>query len=250
MDPALLREREAFKRRALAQPALENKKTSKVGKTSSRSGARAADFGAQSQSAKAKLELAQMKSMSSGGFGSSSGVSQLKFGVLAKIVRHMKVSPVLYAELSSGLRSQPASLLHWFQSRYMERMDHPLTLEEILDETKQLDVSNKVRVWLQTDALKDNPKILCNQDGTYEYKPPFNIKKKTGLLRLLRQYDHKGCGGIFLEDIQESLPNCDKIIRNLTEEKQIVVVTRQIDKKKVRMYSALLRRFIFHYSLG
>jgi len=47
------------------------------------------------------------------------GSTQYKFGVLAKIVKHMK-------------------------ARHQEGDDHPLTLEEILDETNQLDVGSKV----------------------------------------------------------------------------------------------------------
>ena len=34
-----------------------------------------------------------------------------------------------------------------------------LSLEEILDETNQLDVSGKTRQWLQQEALNHNPKI-------------------------------------------------------------------------------------------
>ena len=48
-----------------------------------------------------------------------SGSSQYKFGVLAKIVKHLKV-------------------LH------QEGGDHPLSLEDILDETNQLDVGAKI----------------------------------------------------------------------------------------------------------
>lgn len=47
------------------------------------------------------------------------GSTQYKFGVLAKIVKHMK-------------------------ARHQEGDDHPLMLEEILDETNQLDVGSKV----------------------------------------------------------------------------------------------------------
>lgn len=47
------------------------------------------------------------------------GSSQYKFGVLAKIVKHMK-------------------------ARHQDGDDHPLALEEILDETNQLDVGTKV----------------------------------------------------------------------------------------------------------
>jgi hypothetical protein len=39
------------------------------------------------------------------------------------------------------------------KSRHMEGLDHPLTLEEILDETNQLDVTGKTKQWLLTEAL-------------------------------------------------------------------------------------------------
>lgn len=53
-------------------------------------------------------------------YKSMAGSSQYKFGVLAKIVKHMK-------------------------SRHQHGDDHPLNLEEILDETNQLDVGSKVK---------------------------------------------------------------------------------------------------------
>lgn len=58
-----------------------------------------------------KLDMVNYKTMS--------GSTQYKFGVLAKIVKHMK-------------------------ARHQEGDDHPLSLEEILDETNQLDVGSKV----------------------------------------------------------------------------------------------------------
>ena len=41
----------------------------------------------------------------------------------------------------------------------------------------------------------------------------YKIKDKKSLLRLLKQHDLKGHGGIFLEDIQESLPHCEKHLK-------------------------------------
>lgn len=58
-----------------------------------------------------KLDMVNYKTMA--------GSTQYKFGVLAKIVKHMK-------------------------ARHQDGDDHPLTLEEILDETNQLDVGSKV----------------------------------------------------------------------------------------------------------
>lgn len=53
-------------------------------------------------------------------YKTATGSSQYRFGVLAKIVKHMR-------------------------TRHQEGDMHPLTLEEILDETNQLDVGTKVK---------------------------------------------------------------------------------------------------------
>jgi transcription initiation factor TFIIE subunit beta len=49
-----------------------------------------------------------------------SGSSQYRFGVLAKIVKHMR-------------------------TRHQDGDDHPLSLEDILDETNQLDIGSSVK---------------------------------------------------------------------------------------------------------
>lgn len=53
-------------------------------------------------------------------YKSSTGSSQYRFGVLAKIVKHMR-------------------------TRHQDGEQHPLSLEEILDETNQLDAGSKVK---------------------------------------------------------------------------------------------------------
>ncbi len=82
MDSALLREREAFKRKAMALPTVENKKSKHSASSSSSSKHRPPKDGAgtSGSAAKAKLDLQQMKQI-------ASGSSQFKFGVLARIVR-------------------------------------------------------------------------------------------------------------------------------------------------------------------
>ena len=74
-------------------------------------------------------------------------------------------------------------------------------------------------------------------DGTYIYKPPYDIMSKKALMKMLRRYDLRGMGGVFLEDIQESLPKFENIIRRLTEEDKILVVQRTVDKKKVVFFN-------------
>ncbi|XP_004924732.1 general transcription factor IIE subunit 2 [Bombyx mandarina] len=199
MDPALLREREAFKKKALATPSIEKKKrddsefkddSKKKSKSSS------------SVSSGPKLDASNYKTMT--------GSSSYRFGVLARIVRHMR-------------------------ARHQDGDDHPLSLDEILDETNQLDVGNKIKQWLQTEALQSNPKIECSPDGKFNFKPVYKIKDKKSLLRLLKQQDLKGLGGILLEDVQESLPHCERALKHLAQE--ILYITRHTDKKKILFYN-------------
>jgi len=215
MNSELLREREAFKRKAMAVPVVESRpkeSSSSSGppppKSHKKPAKKAADLGAQSLSAQSKLDMAQMKQLG----GQSSAY---KFGVLTKIVRHMK-------------------------TRHMAGEDQPLTLEDILDETRQLDVTSKIKLWLSSEALNSNPKISASErmtpDGpqyTYLFKPPFEISSKKMLIRLLEKYDRQGLGGIFMEDLQESLPRCEKIINILLDQDRIIVINRGADKKKV-----------------
>ncbi|KAF7384100.1 hypothetical protein HZH66_012350 [Vespula vulgaris] len=201
MDPALLRERELFKKRALTTPTVEKKKKEQE-KDTSRDDQYKKKTKSSVVSTGPKLDMVNYKTMI--------GSTQYKFGVLAKIVKHMR-------------------------ARHQDGDDHPLTLEEILDETNQLDIGSKVKTWLQTEALLKNPKIDVTPDGRFAFKAMYKIKDKKSLLRLLKQQDLKGLGGILLEDIQESLPHCDKHLKSLQNE--ILLITRPLDKKKIVFYN-------------
>uniref|UniRef100_T1JLJ2 Transcription initiation factor IIE subunit beta n=1 Tax=Strigamia maritima TaxID=126957 RepID=T1JLJ2_STRMM len=202
MDPALLRERELFKKRAIATPVVE-KRIKKEPQSHDGPGKSKSKPSSQSKSSqKAPTDTFSYKTMQ--------GSSQYKFGVLAKVVKHMK-------------------------QRHLDGDCHPLTFEEILDETNQLDLGSNMKRWLVTEALTSNPKIHVSPEGRYSFKPPFNIKDKRGLLRLLQNYDQRGLGGIYLEDVHESLPNADKCIKILGN--QILTLIRPIDKRKVLFYN-------------
>jgi transcription initiation factor TFIIE subunit beta len=67
--------------------------------------------------------------------------------------------------------------------------------------------------WLQTEALISNPKIEITPDGRYLFKAPYKLRDKKSLLKLLKHHDLKGMGGVLLEDVQESLPHCEKALK-------------------------------------
>jgi len=123
--------------------------------------------------------------------------------------------------------------------RFSQGDSDAVTLEELLDDTNQIDISLRQRQWLETEALRNNPKVELTEDGKYKFKPAFKLENRKSLLRLLDKYDREGKGGIPLEDIQESLPKAERIIKNLLEEEEprIIVLTRLTDKKKVVYYN-------------
>ncbi|XP_030643770.1 transcription initiation factor IIE subunit beta [Chanos chanos] len=202
MDPALLRERELFKKRALNTPAVEKRPASSEGGSSKKKKSKPdKDVSAASK---------HSSDSSNGSFNlkALSGSSGYKFGVLARIVNYMK-------------------------TRHQRGDTHPLTLEEILDETKLLDIGMKQKQWLMSEALVSNPKIEV-RDGKYAFKPKYNLKDKKALLRLLDKHDQLGLGGVLLDDVEEGLPNSAKAIKALGD--QIIFVTRP-DKKKILFYN-------------
>ncbi|XP_045461003.1 general transcription factor IIE subunit 2 [Harmonia axyridis] len=198
MDPALLRERELFKKRALSTPTVEKKKVESKPDVS------------REEKKKAKPPSAPRLDINT--YKTSSGSSQYRFGVLAKIVKHMK-------------------------TRHQDGETHALTLDEILDETNQLDIGSKVKHWLQTEALVDNPKIEALPDNKFLFKSTYKLKDKKSLLKLLRQHDLKSLGGVLMDDVQESLPHCEKVLKSLLNQNEIVIVQRTVDKKKILFYN-------------
>lgn len=64
-----------------------------------------------------------------------------------------------------------------------------------------------------TEALVNNPKIEVLPDQKFVFKAMYKIRDRKSLLRLLKQQDLKGLGGILLEDIQESLPHSEKALK-------------------------------------
>jgi len=122
------------------------------------------------------------------------------------------------------------------RDRHMAGEDHPLNIHEILDETSQLDCSSKTKMWLENEALRQNPKIEVVDGDKFIYKPPYKLRDKKSLLKLLKRKDLNGEGGIFYDDVNESLPKAEKIVQNLTADAKIIQIPRPCDKRKVLFY--------------
>ncbi|XP_075887204.1 general transcription factor IIE subunit 2-like [Nelusetta ayraudi] len=205
MDPALLREGERFKKRALSTPAVEKRPVSSDSGTHKKKQP-IVDGGSSSGS--------NLSAESSNDNVNVKGNSGFKFGPLPKIVDCMK-------------------------TRHHNGNTHFLTLDEILNETNLLDLSIKQKQWLMNEALVNNPKIEV-RDGTYGFKPKHNLKDKKALLRLLDKHDQLGLGGVLLDDVEEGLPNSAKAIKALGDQ---IISVNMPDKKKILFYND--KRFQF-----
>ena len=65
-------------------------------------------------------------------------------------------------------------------------------------------------------ALLNNPKLSVRQeDGVdkFLFKPIYDVRDRKGLLNLLKKHDLLGLGGVLLDDVEESVPNFQKVLR-------------------------------------
>lgn len=137
-----------------------------------------------------------------------------------------------------------AKIVKWLKERYLTGDSEPLTLEDILDETEQMDISSRTKAWLENEVLEQNPRIrVVRPEGDskgpvkYQFKPLIDVKDRKTLRKYLMDKYQAGEGAVWLDDILESLPHANRAIKWLVENEHIVVITRQIDKRKVVFYN-------------
>ncbi|PAA63065.1 hypothetical protein BOX15_Mlig019484g3, partial [Macrostomum lignano] len=219
MDPALLRERKKFAKQMAAstESALAAAKQAKAAAAAAAASAASSSAASQNQQHRHQPSFFHQPHQQQQQHHHPQ-VQGVRFNALSRIIRHMK-------------------------SRHIEGQRHPLTLEEILEETKQEDLPQSVKIWLGQEALPQNPKLTMQQDGArraYIFKPIYDFRSgRNGakdLLKLLKQFDEcYGKGAVLKEDIEESLGNADEAIKILGH--RVTVLTRTSDKKVSYFYN-------------
>jgi len=181
MSNSLLRDRDAFLKRAAAVPVVEKRSEAKRARLS----------------APAKKPAVRKDATKN-------------FHLIAKIVNHMK-------------------------SKHLTGDAYPLTLHEMLEECAQNQtVTTGTRASLD-DALRNNPKmkVIDGEPVKFAFKPPIDgIKDKKSFIRYMEKYSNQGLGGQMKDDILESLPKAEKILK-YHEEKNNIYIHHRPDKKHI-----------------
>ena len=101
-------------------------------------------------------------------------------------------------------------IVDMLRERHREDLTYPMTFPDIQDAVREkhpnLSINTRQWAWLAKEALPNKEKIEVVDGNTYRYKPPYVLKGRKQLLKLLQRTDLSGGGGIMLEDVEESLP--------------------------------------------
>lgn len=206
MDPSLLKDLKDFKARSIKQPTVESKKSKPAHSTSDQPKSKSKE----PKRSYLPKELLQPKKPASPSIDYKTHTfrSKHKFAVLAAIVDFMK-------------------------NRHLQRKFEALSVDEILDQINYTDISPSDKAWLANEALKGNSKLV-HKDGKFSFKPKYYVKDKKQLLKLLERHEEAGSGGILLDDIRESLPDADEVVK--AAGRRITFITRPTDKKVVLFF--------------
>ncbi|KAL1456157.1 hypothetical protein WDU94_000906 [Cyamophila willieti] len=207
MDPALLKERDLFNKKAISTATVVKKKHALSSRTVQKKKSKTSQ-GEPGKTKKPKTNCFPSSVLLGSGSDITNSSQYNKFLVLTKIIELMK-------------------------RRHQNGLDYPLNIDEILFEINMENVGNKIKTWLSREALQNNPKIDVIDETKFLYKPVFQLKGREGLLKLLKQQDLKGTGGILLNDVSESLPHCEEVLKHPSLEKEIIYVGR----RKVMFYN-------------
>lgn len=62
-------------------------------------------------------------------------------------------------------------------------------------------------------VMPNNPRLSVVEENKYIYRPPYEIKGKNSLVKVLKRRDLDGKGGILLSELAECIPNAEKTVQ-------------------------------------
>jgi len=192
MDPSLRREKEAFKKRALAATEKSQKFREAAAKNRT-----PVEYVSKPQKSKRK------------GLSSQTGSSKDK--TLEEIKDAAK-----QAHRNENVHRVLKCIMDMLKMNYINKKDlDRMKFEEILCVIGLSDIRSDMRQWLR-DALTSNTKVLFSrEEDSFIFKPALghHVRGKKQLLTRLQDYDREGLGGITMTDICEAIPKPEKTVK-------------------------------------
>ncbi|VDO70599.1 unnamed protein product [Haemonchus placei] len=193
MDPELLRQRAAFQKHAARTVSVQQRSQIQLPSPS----ASHTTYNAEAAKKKKKPTV-QQSPKPAPEFDFKTTVSHsnaANFGTMAKIVDYMK-------------------------KRHLSQQQWPLSLQEILDELQVYDLPKRSEAWLR-EALPKNPRLTCDEESKFCYKPPYKIKGKTSLVAVAKKHHQDVRGGILLSELNDCIPNGEKVLEVRIRERSL-----------------------------
>lgn len=192
MDPSLRKEREAFKRRAIAATEKSQKSKEAAAK------------------ARAHVELRKPNKPKKKVHTHHTGANIDALETLDKIK-----DAAQHAQRTNNTLRVLKCIMDMLKMRYINRVYETISLDEILATIELTDIGYDMKQSIR-DALTDNTKVqFYPEDDTFLFKPALGhqVSSRKQLLARLRDYDLEGLGGITMTDIKEALHNPDKVVK-------------------------------------
>ncbi|KAG0053399.1 hypothetical protein BGZ83_001165 [Gryganskiella cystojenkinii] len=131
----------------------------------------------------------------------------------------------------TGVGRHTMSLLYNAIS-YLKTVDEPQTVEDLKRKGK-VDFDSAPELY---DHLKKNDKVEYNaRDGTFVYKPTYQIKSKEDLFAMLEK--KKNEGGMDYKELKDSYSKLDQAVEELANEGRILVVRNKDGKPRVLFWN-------------
>lgn len=201
MDPSLAKEKEAFKKRAIAA----SEKAKKIREAAAAAAAKVkpqVEHASKPPKPKKKVHTSQAE---------SSTRSEQTLEEIKEAAKH--------AHRTSNPHRVLKCIMDMLKTKYISKEeDDQMTFEEILTTIDLVDIRYDMRQWLR-DALTSNTKVkFYSDEDKFVFKPALGhqVRTRKQLLARLQSYDMEGLGGITMTDICEAIPKADKTIKVLS----------------------------------
>ncbi|KAI8917091.1 hypothetical protein DFJ77DRAFT_459130 [Powellomyces hirtus] len=146
--------------------------------------------------------------------------------------KEKQLPPALAAAVRSSSSEMPTNTKVYNIINALRERDAPASESEIMRLTAiNISSSSELR-----EILKNNPKITYHpRDGTYQYKPKYDLRSKEDLLNLL--YETRDQGGTEMKELQDSWSGLPAAVQELDKSGDITVLTTKDNKPRILFWN-------------